>query len=148
MQNPLVETVEHELNQLGMNNARLAREFYSAKRFGNAEAVYTLGNLQIRFVRDRGDDTLSIGSTSSPDDFYVLEDVAVWMGWLSLDELLRYDTPINFDAPPPGPIIGLAKALGLIQRDFVKLNKAFGADEMMFTRASLQDIERLRIGAS
>jgi len=59
MKNPLVKSVEHELNQLGISNAKLVRESYNAESFGNAEAVYDLGNLRFYFVRDRGQDILN-----------------------------------------------------------------------------------------
>jgi len=145
MDNPLVRTVESELHKLGMGNAKLVRESYNPKNFGNAEAVYMLGNLQLRFVRDRGDDTIEIGSSIDPRQFYILDDIAVWMGWLSLGELLRYDTSINFDEPPPGPILNLDKALSHIVRDFAKLDSAFAANEIVSTNAKLKDIERQRM---
>jgi len=122
MRNPLVELVERELNRLGISNAKLDYESYNPQNFGNAEAIYKLGNLQLRFLRDRGDDTVSIGSSSSPQHLYNLEDVAVWMGWISLAELLKYDTPINFDEPPPGPIFSLTKALSFIARDLTRIS--------------------------
>jgi len=145
MTNPLVETVEYELKQLGMSNAKLLRESYNAQSFGNAEAVYKLGNLQLRFIRDRGQDTVDIGSSIIPEHFYTFDDVALWMEWLSFDELLRFDKPINFDEPPPGPIFSLSEALGYIKRDLAKLDRAFSADEIMSTNAKLKDIERQRI---
>lgn len=145
MRNPLVEVVERELNQLGMSNARLVHESYNPKNFGNAEAVYKLSNLQLRFLRDRDDDTVSIGSSSRPEHFYNLDDVAVWMGWISLDDLLKYDTPINFDEPPPGPIFSLTKAISFIARDLTHLDKAFSPGELMSTHAKLKDTERMRL---
>ena len=148
MRNPLVEVVERELNQLGMSNAKLVHESYNPQNFGNAEAIYKLGNLQLRFLRDRGDDTVSIGSSSSPQHFYNLDDVAVWMGWISLDDLLKYDTPINFDEPPPGPIFSLPKALNLIARDLKQLDKAFSSGELMSTHRKLKDMERKRASAT
>lgn len=147
MRNPLVEVVERELNQLGMRNAKLVHESYSPQNFGNAEAIYKVGNVQLRFLRDRGDDTVSVGSSSSPRHFYNFEDVAVWMGWISLDDLLKYDAPINFDEPPPGPIFSLPKALGLIAKDLQQLDKAFSSSEFMSTHAKLRDTERMRVSA-
>lgn len=147
MRNPLIEVVERELNQLGMNNARLVHESYNPQNFGNAEAIYKLGNLQLRFLRDRGDDTVSIGSSCSPHHFYNLDDVAVWMGWISLDDLLKYDTPINFDEPPPGPVFNLAKALSLIAMNLKQLDKSFAFGELVSTHAKLKDIESKRVSA-
>ncbi|MCI0557994.1 MAG: hypothetical protein MN733_05825 [Nitrososphaera sp.] len=148
MRNPLVEVVERELSKLGMSNAKLVHESYSPQNFGNAEAIYELGKLQLRFLRDRGDDTVSIGSSSSPQHFYNIEDVAVWMGWIALADLLKYDTPINFDEPPPGPIFSLPKALSLIARDLKQLDRAFSSGEIMSTHAKLKETERKRLSAT
>ena len=148
MKNPLVELVGRELNALGMSNMKLVHESCNAQIFGNAEAIYKLGNLQLCFLRDRGDDTVSIGSSSSSQHFYNLDDVAVWMGWITLDEVLKYDTPINFDDPPPGPIFSLTKTIGLIARDLKQLDKAFSSGELMSTHAQLKDTERKRLSAT
>lgn len=148
MMNPLVEVVEREFSQLGISDGKLVRESYNPQNFGNAEAIYNLNHLKLRFVRDRGADTIDIGSSSSSQYIYNFEDVAVWMGWISLDDLLQYDTPINFDKPPPGPIFNTTKALSLISRNLMRLDNAFSPSELMSTDASLKDIERRRILAT
>ena len=145
MRNPLVKLVECELSRLGISNAKLAYETYNPQSFGNAEAIYKLGNVQLRFLRDRDDDMVDIGSAIRPQHFYNSDDVAVWMGWISLDDLLKYDAPINFDEPPPGPIFSLPKMISLIVRDWQKLDNAFSSGEFMSTNAKLKEIERRRI---
>lgn len=148
MRNPLVEVVERELNQFGVSNANLVHESYNHQNFGNAEAVYEIGYVKLRFVRDRGDDMISLGSSISSQLFYI-DDVAVWMGWLSLDDLLRfYRAPIDFAKPPRGPLFSLTKALGLIARDLKQLDKAFSSGELMSTHAKLKDMERNRVSAT
>jgi hypothetical protein len=69
------------------------------------------------------------------------------MGWLSFDELFRFDKPINVDEPPPGPIFSLSEALSYIKRGLKKLDKAFSADEITPTNAELVDTERRRTKA-
>lgn len=123
------------------------KKCFSPQSFGNAEAIYRLGNLQLRFLRNRSDDTLSIGSSSNPRHFYNIEDVAVWMGWISLDDLLKYNTPIRFDQPPPGPFFTLPKAMSLIVKDLKLLDKAFSPSEILSTHAKLKDAERKRMSA-
>lgn len=150
MGNPLVEEVERELKRLGVGNATLVHESYNHQNFGNAEAVYEFANLKLRFVRDRGDDMISLGSsiTISSQLFYI-DDVAVWMRWLSLDDLLQfYRAPIDFSKPPRGPLFTLAKALDLIARDLTQLDKAFSPGELMSTHAKLKDTERMRVSAT
>ena len=140
MKNPLVQKVERELNRLGMNNVKLIYESYDPKTFGNAEAVYEHGNLRLRFLRDRSDDMIQISRTNDNEKFYNLEEVAVLLGWISLDDLKKYDTPINLDEPP-GPIFSLPEALQLIMKDLKKLNTAFSYDNIESTRTQLQRIK-------
>lgn len=70
------------------------------------------------------------------------------MGWISLADLLKYDAPINFDEPPPGPIFSLPKAISLIAIDLTRLDKAFSSSELMSTHAKLKDTERLRVSVT
>jgi len=142
----LIKVIESELSQFGMSNAKLVHESYDPQNFGNAEAIYKLGNVQLRFLRDRGDDIVDIGSASRPQYFYNSYDVAVWADWISFDDLMKYyHAPINFADPPTGPIFSLPKMISLIARDLRLLNKAFSAEEFMSTNAELKEIERKRI---
>lgn len=50
MNNPLVEKIERELEQLGIRGAQMLRERYDEQCFGNALAVYKLGNLYLVLV--------------------------------------------------------------------------------------------------
>lgn len=136
MKNPLVETVEHELNQLGISHAKLIHESYDPQSFGNAEAVFELGHVRLRFIRDRGQDFVDFGSSSTPGHYYLFDDVSVMMGWESLNDIINVDEPI-----------GLSKALSFIQNDFDRLNKAFSANEIMSTDAKLKSAERQRTKA-
>ncbi|MHB0916115.1 MAG: hypothetical protein ACYC5A_11220 [Thermoleophilia bacterium] len=148
MNNPLVDIVEHNLGALGMSEAILEHESYDPKNFGNAEAIYKLGNLHFRFIRDRSHDFVSIGSSVSPRHFFNIEDVAVWMGWIDFEELHNYDTPLDFSKPPPGPILKLTRVLSLVLKDVVKLNEAFSSDKLMSTRAELKEIAHRRLSAT
>lgn len=145
MLNPLVEMIEEELNQLGINNMELLMESYSPKSFGDAEAIYKFGNFQLSFSRTRDDVTVNFSAISSPQSFYNIEDVAVLLGWITLDEILAYGMPINFDEPPPGPIFNLKKALTFIKKDIEKLDKAFSLNELVSTVARLKNIEQKRM---
>lgn len=136
MKNPLVETVEHEMNQLGMTNAKLVRESYNAQSFGNAEAVYELRHLRFYFVRDRGQDILSLSSQTSPENYHPFCDVSLMMGWESLNEIINVVEPIS-----------LNKALGYIKNGLDQLDKAFSANEIMSTSFKIKAAERQRTKA-
>ena len=136
MKNPLVETIEHELNQLGMTDAKLIHESYDPQSFGNAEAIFELGHVRLRFIRDRGQDFVDLGSSSTPGHYYLFDDVSVVMGWENLNNIINVDKPI-----------GLSKALSFIQNDFDRLNKAFSPNEIRFTNAKLKSAEHQRTKA-
>lgn len=148
MDNPLVKDVVNELNKHGINSAKLIYESYSPQNFGNAEVIYRVGNLLLRFLRDRDDDTVSIGGKTSPKNFYGFDDVALWMGWITLNDLLKYDQAINFDDPPPGPIFSISEAVQLIAKDIKKLDMSFAQDKLILTNAQLLDTERKRISST
>jgi hypothetical protein len=144
MNNPLVKAIEHELNQLDMSKSKLIHESFNHENFGNAEAIYEIGNLKIRIVRDRGVDIISLGSSIGNNLFYI-DDVAVWMGWISFDDLLQfYSTATDFSKPPQGPLFNLSKALEMIARELKRLDKAFSSDELMSTHVKLKDVKRKR----
>lgn len=52
-----------------------------AEEGGNTLFSYQLGSLRLRFDRDRGESVLVVGPASDPDHHYLLEDVAVALGW-------------------------------------------------------------------
>lgn len=148
MKNPLAALVEKELSRLGVRDMKLVGDSYSPDSFGDAEAVYEIGNVRLRFIRDRSEDTVSVGSSNRSGQFFSLEDVAVWVGWISLDDILKQDEPIDFSEPPPGPIFALPVALELIVKDMKKLDKAFSPGELFSTYSKLKSIEAKRVAAT
>lgn len=148
MNNPLAVLVERELSRLGVSDMKLVGASYNPDSFGDAEAVYESGNVRLRFVRNRGEDTVSVGSSSRPSQIFNLEDVAVWMGWISLDDILKQDEPINFSEPPPGPVFTLPAALELIVKDMKQLDKAFSSSELFSTYSKLKSVEGKRVAAT
>lgn len=148
MKNPLVDDIQALLDRYHLGAAKLVRESFSEQAFGNAEAVYELGSVRLLFHRDRGQDIVSIGDRGDPPQLYLMDDVAVWMDWLSLDDLLRYDAAIDFDKPPEGPIFGLSETVRLIAKDFRQIDRAFAPRELDATRAALAETQRERIAAT
>jgi len=70
------------------------------------------------------------------------------MGWISLDDILKQDDPIDFSKPPPGPIFALPVALELIVKNMKKLNKAFSPGELFSTYSKLKSVEGKRVAAT
>ena len=132
--NPLIEKIEQEMHELGMGDAKLVQESYDAQSFGNAEAIYDWGHLRLYFVRDRGQDILSLSSQRSPNNYYPFCDVSVMMGWETFSEIISVIEPIN-----------LKKALSYIKKDFSKLESSFSVNELFSTRSKLKKIEQKRV---
>ena len=146
MNNPLVQKVDQELNQLGFQDATLIRESYHEQHFGNALAVYKLGNLYLNFVRERGDDTVDLLNPSNTDELYIFDDMSLVMGWETLDEMVAEVNARDFSQPPSGPI-PLSEALGLIKKHFGQLQLMFSPSEVDATLAKLKDASRKRCKA-
>jgi len=89
----LCERAEEALSDAGFEPATLEREMYDEEEFGNAEAVFTLGSLRSRFLRDRAQDFLELGSTAEPRRFFLVDDVEVAMGWKKVEEGLAKQYP-------------------------------------------------------
>ena len=139
MRNPLVEEVDRELNQIGMRTAKLIHDSYNPYSFGDAEAVYELGNLKLRIVRDRSIDMVQIGSSNSLQDFHYFNHVAVWMGWIDVDDHENDYIPKKFKEPRQSPYFSLRTELNLIKKDFEKLDKAFSPPNLAITQAQLSN---------
>jgi hypothetical protein len=146
MNNPLVQKIESEFDHVGIQGAQLLRERYDEQSFGNALAVYKLGNLYLNFIRDRGDDTIDFLNPADQGNLYTFSDMSLVMGWTTLEELIEEYGTTNFEEPPPGPI-PLSDALGLMKKDFEELQRMFSPLEVGATLAALKDASRKRCKA-
>lgn len=143
MSNPFVETIESEFRRRGIV-AGLIYENFDERAFGNAEAIYVIGNLLLRFLRDRSDELISVGGSASRQRFHDFDDVAVWMGWCTPEELSTYDSTPDFSQPPPGPFFTLSKGIELIWLDMNRLQEAFSPELKQSTDRQLDEIRRGR----
>lgn len=143
MNNPLVQKVDQEFRKLQIHGAELVRESFDEQNFGNALAVYKLGNLYFNFVRDRGHDTVDFQFPARKAEPITFSDLSLVMGWTTLDWLIeKYKTP-NFDEPPPGPI-PLVEALALVKKDFERLQLMFSPAEIGNTFEKLKEASEKR----
>lgn len=132
--NPLIEKIEQEMHEIGIDDAKVIQESYDSQSFGNAEAIYDWGHLRLSFVRDRGQDILSLSSQRSPNNYYPFCDVSVMMGWEVLSEIINVIEPIN-----------LKKALSYIKKDFSELESSFSVNEISSTQSKLIKIAQKRV---
>jgi hypothetical protein len=89
----LPERAERELSDAGFGPATLEREMRDEDQFGNAEAVFSIGSLRFRFLRDRGQEFLELGSLAEPGRFFLVDDVEVAMGWKAVEQVLTKQCP-------------------------------------------------------
>lgn len=151
MTNPLAEKVEKEFERLGFPKAELLRESYDAQSFGNAQAIYKLGNLYLNFIRDRSEDTVSFlnpDNLNDHRDYYIFCDIAVLMEWTTPEEVIAdyKKDAVDFSKPPSGPI-PLGDALELVRRDYEQLQRRFSPLELGNTFQQLKDIRKKRCKA-
>ena len=84
---PFTAHVIAELNAFDLY-PELIDELYYPDRFGDAITIFRLGNMLLKFTRDRSWDTLEIASANLPQRFYLLADVELAMGWKTMDETI------------------------------------------------------------
>jgi len=145
MNNPLVDTVEEELDRVGIRGAALIEESYQSESFGNAEAIYEIEGVRIRFVRDRGQDGVDI-IVPGTSEKYLFEDVSLAMGWQTLKEIVNREAKVDFDKPPTGPI-PLSTVLQYISGGMNDLQEAFSSRNVSSTLKKLRDAQALRTKA-
>jgi hypothetical protein len=85
------------LRTSGLQSPEVLSSTYDAAHFGNAEAIFRIGSLLIRIVRDRGQELLSVAASQTPEQFYPIEDVDIAMGWKTIDEVIARDEPEKLD---------------------------------------------------
>jgi len=141
--NPLTQKVDVELKRFCFDDAQLLHERYEPKEFGNALAVYKLGNLCLNFVRERGNDTVDFLNPADQAECYTFSDMSLVMGWTTLDELVKKYKRTNFDEPPKGPI-PLEDALSFIGNDFDRLQQMFSSSDVVETLGKLKAASKNR----
>ena len=131
--NPLVQHAASLLKAAGFDDVELKSERYDTQHFGNAEAVFRVGSLLIRFQRDRAQDFVDLASPSRPEEFHQFDDVDIAMGWKSVEAVLAKTEPED-----------LGSVLSRLMRNFAHLEKAFSGEEERFTRARVKKAAKSR----
>ena len=124
MQSPFARQVGARLVALGKGKPKLVADVYDKHNFGNAAATFELGDLRLRFVRDRSIETIDV---EVPDDqggyrACSLENLATALNWIAVNDLLKHygvaDEVIEAsfeECPPPGPFHTLDESLHLLE---------------------------------
>lgn len=129
---PFVKSVQDALDAAGLKAVEFSRAPES-EHFGDTEAVFRVGSLLLRFVRDRLQAFVDLGSTTSPTTFHQFDDVEIAMGWKTIDQVLAKREPEE-----------LSSILQRVHANFAALENAFSADQERLTRARVERAARER----
>lgn len=127
------QTVRERFVSAGLGEAELVENQEESSGFGDALAVFRLGPLILRVVRDRGEEFVDLGSIADRTSLFQFDDVEIALGWKSIDEVLQKQEPEAL-----GPV------LERISRRLEALQAAFSGDRARFTSAQVQRAARDR----
>lgn len=130
---PFMQVVRDALVAAGFDRAEEASHTAESDHFGDAEAIFRLGSLLLRFVRDRLQVFVDLGSVTSPTTFHQFDDVEIAMGWKTIDEVLAKREPDD-----------LVAVLTRIHDYAANLESAFSDDQVRLTRARIERAARDR----
>ena len=157
MPDSFADRMEECLTRLGRGKPLLVECLHDEANFGNAQAIFDLGELRLLFLNDRGFETVDIeirdgygGSAIVP-----LENLAVAANWLSLEELLGHyglsdsvaDSRLESD-PPPGPFLGMDGAPSLIGREWDQLVELCASGEVLGSVSQVKKLIQDRMAGS
>ena len=124
------------LTEAGLHGALIA-ERQDDRNFGNAETIYQVGGLLLRFLRDRGQDFLDIAPAAEPEQFYHFEDVEAAMNWVAAKANLA----------PEGPE-EISKVIARMSARVPSLESAFDAQNGSATKAKIASVSAVRGAAA
>jgi hypothetical protein len=93
----LAQRVERMLREHGVVSARLISLTPGDPDPGSEMATFELDGLLLRFVRERTEEYLDIGTRLREDGFHQFDDVAIAFGWTSVREVLNKVEPEPLD---------------------------------------------------
>jgi hypothetical protein len=128
-----VEEMQDALSKAGLSDAELVSTSPQTAAFGDTAAVFRVGQLLLRFTRERGQAFIDLASQAAPTTFHQFDDVDVAMGWRSTEEVLakREPEPVH-------------SVLGRVSGNLGVLCDAFSGDQERLMRARVQKAARER----
>jgi hypothetical protein len=127
------DSVLVQLTEAGIIAPELVRASSESEGFGDAEAVFRVGRLLLRVVRQRGQEFMDIGTSARSDQFHQFDDVEIAMGWKTIDELLAKREPED-----------LSQVLERVSQHLKELDEAFSGERERFTQARVEGAARDR----
>lgn len=131
--NLLLQDLTNLLKQTNFKDFELIQQSYDEKHFGNAEMIFRVGKLLVRFVRDRGQSFIDIASTALPERFYQFDTVEIAMGWKPIEEVIGKSEPED-----------LKNVLCRLSQKFDELEAAMSGEQVNHIRCLLEKADKDR----
>ena len=93
----LAQRIERAFRQQGIVSARLVSVDPAGTDGISETATFELEGLLLRFVRERTEVYLDIGTQLPDPEFHQFDDVEIALGWTSVEEVLKKDSPESLD---------------------------------------------------
>ena len=131
-----VDSIESRLNETGLSEAEFVSATPESPGWRDADAIFRLGPFRLKFIRDHRQEFVELASEPVPEKFYQFDDVAMAMGWWSLEDV--------FGGSEPRPI---DEILQHVTSNFALLSDSFSGDRERLTRARVERAGRERTKA-
>jgi hypothetical protein len=125
--------VRESLLKAGLSGASEVLENEQSSGFEDSESIWTLGNLRLRFIEERGQHFVDIGSGFCKSRYFIFDDLALLMRWRTLDEIIHTEEPIE-----------LSEALRLVKDELETLDEMFSKERLDETSAKLQEVSEAK----
>ena len=139
MNNKFLISIKESLLKAGLSSASEISNSSQPSGFGDTDSIWELGNLRIKFIKDRGQVFVDLGSKFNESHYFIFDDVSLLLKWQELDEIINADAPLD-----------LATSLSLIKKDLNKLDTLFSKNELQKTTNEIDLIAkkkaRIRFG--
>ncbi len=130
---PFAKSIAARIGAAGLGDVELVSEMPDSSSFGDAEAVFRLGPLILRFSMDRGQELVDVAFGHMPERFFLIDDVDIALGWKSIDEVVSRPEPERLES-----------VLGRLAAHRPELSEAFSGRLSRRTRARIERAERDR----
>jgi len=128
--------VRESLLKSELMSAAQISESKNLENFGNIESLWELGDLRLRFLKDRDQIFFDLGSKFDEAKFFIFDDIALLMKWKDLDEIIKAVEPLD-----------LVSSLCFIKRDYDALTDLLSKKNYSSTSARLEAISNQKAQA-
>ena len=129
----LKSAAQRLLAGVGLPHEDVIHEALPPEHFGDGEVVFRIGPLLVRFVRERGENFVDVGPSSTPGEFHRYGEVELAMGWKTAEQAW------SRSEPEPLPAI-----MERLRNRYEQLAEAYWSANARDTLAKLDDARDLR----